>query len=329
MPLRDPGSSQRRVATIVLNWKDTLCCLESLRDDVRAQLSRVILVDNASTDGSVSQILVWLQNAGVPFIHWSEDTIAQSTQACDSDPAYILVETARNRGYAGGNNVGIQCAFLFSGTEYLFILNNDAVLEFNALLNLVTFADETPVLGIIGSTIIEDAGRIRIAGGARYNSVLTTSTNVDASDQPTNKITTLTYVCGAAMFVRSEVFHAIGLFCEDYFLYFEELDFTKRAARAGFQSGWCRDSIVYHARGRSAGSRASAKSVKSYLSEYHSNLSCLIFTRKHYRRTFWIASTTRLVAKLVHLGIHSELHLLHAVFRAYYTYFTTVYRRSI
>ncbi|SHG20413.1 Glycosyl transferase family 2 [Desulfacinum infernum DSM 9756] len=94
---------QPEIAVIVLNWngkEDTLECLDSL-SRVNYPRCRLIVVDNASSDGSVEAIR-------------------------QAFPEVVILRNSRNLGYAGGNNVGIRYA-LKIGCEYLCILNNDTI----------------------------------------------------------------------------------------------------------------------------------------------------------------------------------------------------------
>ena len=134
--------------------------------------------------------------------------------------------------------------------------------------------------------------------------------------------TEIDFVTGAAAFIRATALRQVGLFCEDYFLYFEELDFCRRISKVGFRISWCPESYVYHEAGRSAGSRSQASTRKSSLAEYHSNLSCLIFMRKFHPRLLWLAATVRFFLKIAHQLIHLEPYLLLPLVQAYRDYLT-------
>jgi GT2 family glycosyltransferase len=305
--------SEPRTAVVVLNWNgwpDTLECLASLRPAVEGRLARVIVVDNASTDPSVLRIGEWLRAAG------GSVAVVADGEALPAQPSdYTLIRSGRNGGFAAGNNLGIALA-LAMGVEYVFLLNNDATVEAESIPALVACADQDPAAAIIGSTLIEEGGQIKIAGGARYNRLLTISKRALAAQG--NRRGQMNYVAGAAMFIRAEALRKVGLLDEDYFLYFEELDLTERVTAAGFRIGWCAESIVYHQRGRSAGSRSGVHSRKSSLSEYHSNLSCLIFTHKFYPRLFWLAAPIRFLLKLAHHLLSFRPALVVPLVRAYH-----------
>jgi GT2 family glycosyltransferase len=311
--------SEPTVAVVVLNWNgwaDTLACLDSLRAPVEQGLARVIVVDNASSDCSVARIREWLQAAGSGMSELTDQEVTSDPdRRAPRASQYTLIRSRRNGGYAAGNNLGITLA-LQTGMEYVFLLNNDATVEADCISRLIACAEQDPSIAIVGSTLVEDGGRLRIAGGARYNHLLTTSKTALASDG--RRPQTIDYICGAAMFLRAEALREVGVLSEDYFLYFEELDLTRRVTGAGYRICWCPGSIVHHRRGRAAGSRSRANKEKSVTAEYHSNLSCLIFTQRFYPRVFWLAAPIRFVLKLTHHLLCLQPSLVVPLIRAYH-----------
>lgn len=313
--------SSRKVAIIVLNWNgwdDSLACLASLEPSVDQGLARIIVIDNASTDGSALRIRKWLQSESREYFEIAESELAETARGSSMAPPYILVHARRNGGYAAGNNLGIKLALELSDTEYVFVLNNDTTVEPDSVARLVAWAEQDPATGIIGSTLIEGRGELRIAGGNNYSLLLTITRPAIAAGE--SRESNMDYVAGAAQFIRAVALRQVGLLSEDYFLYFEELDLTRRITRAGFKITWCPESIVHHHGGRAAGSRSLATNHKSSLAEYHSNLSCLIFMRKFHPRLLWLAAPARFLLKVLHDLICLQPALLIPLVRAYRDY---------
>lgn len=311
--------TRRKVAVVVLNWngwRDSLVCLDSLRPAVRNGVARIIVVDNASSDDSVRRIREWLNAASEATIDCGDDAIGE-LPPLTADLEYVLIRAGRNGGYASGNNIGIRLALSIEDTEFVFLLNNDASVEPEGIARLVEHAGRERIAGIIGSTLVEDGGNLRIAGGNRYNPFLTTSRprRIGVGSWKTD----IDYVAGAAQFIRAAALRKVGLLNEDYFLYFEELDLTRRITAAGFTISWCPQSIVYHRGGRTAGSR-SGTNRKSSLAEYHSNLSCLLFMRRFHPRLLWLAALVRFTLKVAHNLIHHQPNLVVPLIRAYRDY---------
>jgi len=309
-----------KVAVIVVNWNRwtlTLRCLESLQPAVRQGLARILIIDNASTDDSVEQIRGVMSQFASSFIDAaSSGAVADPSQLCAG--THILIRGACNHGYAAGNNLGINLALQLPGTEYVFLLNNDATVDPNCIERLWMFAEGHVDIGVFGATLIEDHGRTRIAGGARYHPLLTTNTLAPA--RWGKEEADIDYVAGAAMFIRCAVLKTVGLLSEEYFLFFEEVDFARRAMDAGYKVGWCAQSLVYHDRGATTGSPSGARK-KSTIAEYHSNISCLIFTQKFYPRLLWAAAIVRFFLKMVHNALLLRPVLMVPLCRAYLDYF--------
>jgi hypothetical protein len=240
-------------------------------------------------------------------------------------PPYVFVHAHRNGGYAAGNNLGIRFALGLVDTEYIFVLNNDASVEAHCIARLVDWAEREPLAGIIGSTLVEDYGRRRIAGGSNFSLLWTTTKPAIIVGE--SRESHIDYVAGAAQFIRATALRQVGLLSEDYFLYFEELDFTRRVTMAGFRITWCPDSIVYHHGGRATGNRSYPRKSKSSLAEYHCNLSCLIFLRKFHPRLLWLAAPTRFLLKVLHDLIRLQPALLVPLVMAYRDYLIPTKRK--
>ena len=272
---------------IVLNWNgwhDTLECLESLRQ-LQFANCRVIVCDNASEDGSETQIRQWLNQL--------------PREQLDR---FTLVQTGENRGYGPGNNVGIRLALEDPAMEAVWILNNDVVVDPLALTALYEYYQAHPMRGLIGSKLRFYASPDRIqAVGGQYNKVFASSTHlgefeIDHGQYDTDAVRTqIDYPVGAALFVTRAYLESVGLLAEDYFLYFEEIDWATRGARAGWELGYCWQSTVFHKEGGSTGSHADPKR-KSYLSDYYSVMNRVRFTRKFHRAYLWSVKLGLLLA---------------------------------
>ena len=196
-----------------------------------------------------------------------------------SNYPFIYIQNQVNLGYAGGNNAGIRIALSRGCFDFIWVLNNDTLLHESAIETFLTCAKHHPETGIFGSTIAF-AGRpeiLQCAGGCRYNPLTTIyrpalgGENLEEVLQKNNS-PMLDYIYGASMFVRTEVFEKIGLFNDEYFLFYEELDLCHRAKQVGFGIGWCKKSIVYHKSSRTIGWPGLAEKGKIALANYHENL---------------------------------------------------------
>lgn len=297
------------VSIVVLNWngwRDTIECLESLSSFTERGEAGVVVVDNGSSDDSVSQLRSWM------------------TKQPRSDEANVLLEAEQNLGYAAGNNIGIRLALSRPQCEFVWLLNNDTRADPESLPELLRCARAHNDVGAFGSTIADywRPDITQCAGGARYNALTTLNRSLLAG-MPLTKavqhepVLRLDYISGAAMFLRAQAVKRVGLLDETFFLYFEELDYARRLTKAGYSIAWCPDSIIFHKGGSSAGSRSSGREMKSQLSELHSNRSALIYARRASPRLFPLIALTRFVLKLLNMAIRGEWYLFRPLLQGF------------
>jgi len=320
-----------KVGIIVLNWNrpaDTLECLDSLLPFVRQRIATIICCDNGSTDDSLKIIINWAEKIF--------NTVLTGSLLLDHDqyhhapvPSFVLISSGVNRGYAGGNNVGIRYALKTRAFEYIWILNNDTVVEENTLPALIKSAETFPEIGLFGSTIVDysDPEKIQCAGGCRYFPLLTIVKNVFQGEKLSTVLSgekeiCLDYIAGASMFIRNQVIQAIGLLNENYFLYYEEIDYAKRLRdKTSYTIGWCKESIVRHKGGVSTASRSGKDRSGSWLSNYYENISTLQYINSEYRLLLPFAAVFRLVMKLAMLVMFRRWKSFKPLIKAYRDFF--------
>jgi GT2 family glycosyltransferase len=301
------------VSVIILNWngyQDTIECLESILKLEYANY-RIVVCDNDSADGSLEQIESWCKDRQIDLEHPD-----------NSNKYMTLIQTGKNLGFAGGNNVGIRQALLDRECKYVWILNNDTIVEPNALSALVSKCDLDSNIGICGSKLIyhHDRSKVQAWGGGRYNKWSGISQHIGAH-QPSNLDIdiesieqNIDYIIGASMLVSRSFLETIGLMNEEYFLYFEELDWIARAGDR-YSLGYCHDSIVYHKEGASTGLNASQSG--SSMTDYHAKRSLLIYTRNYAPYALPIIYTNLVMVvfkRLIHGEYYRALTILRIIF---------------
>jgi GT2 family glycosyltransferase len=199
--------------TIILNTnrrEDTLAALTSLEQNTYEN-HRVIVLDNASTDGSVQTI----QSAF---------------------PKVQIVKLKKNLGYAGNNNVGIKAA-LAQGAEWVFVLNEDTIVAEDCLAQLVKVGQSDPRIGIVGPMVYHhnEPNLIQSAGGkmGRYWQVWHIAQNEEDQGQ-FSQPHFVEWISGCAILVRREVVEQVGMLDERFFYYFEETEWCLRARKLGW-----------------------------------------------------------------------------------------------
>jgi GT2 family glycosyltransferase len=296
----------QKVAIIVLNWngwEETKSCIESLLPILNNN-THLIICDNASTDDS------W---------HY--------LQHFETNQFITLIQTGSNKGFAGGMNVGIKYALENLHPDFVWLLNNDVQIYANALKELLVCSDSKKNIGMWGSTLLENNEKTQCAGGCRYYSFLTifkpilSGKNLEEIKKINQHKIKLDYIAGAALFIRREVIEKVGFLNEEYFLFYEELDYTQRLKKAGFGIAWCKESIVIHKGSASVGNVKDRDKNKIKKANYYENLSTLKYSRNFYPKTFWIIFINRFVLKSLALIITGRWYLFAPLFKAYEDYF--------
>lgn len=281
------------VAIVLVNWnswRDSIECVDSLLAQEYADF-HIFLVDNASSDRSVECIRDWCaQPRAEPA--WRRHTSVgrftdsatlqpvpyriaeQGTQSLPAAPPgcrLTIVRSRGNLGFAGGCNVGIHAAGL-AGFAYFWLLNNDTVVQREALSALVRRAGQHARIGMVGSTVryYEAPDIVQAMGGARMNPATATTRHIGEGrgidEIPADGATVeeqMSYVFGASMLVSGALIRDIGPMQEDYFLYYEEIDWAIRA-RDRFSLGYAPASHVFHKSGASSSKVMPAFSANFY-----------------------------------------------------------------
>lgn len=255
----------RKVFVVVLNWNrkdETLECLKSIGElRIRNYELGIIVVDNASTDGSAEAL------AG-----------------------YQLIRNKKNLGFTGGNNVGMRYA-LENGANFVMVLNNDTVVDKDLVINLLSAADGHKDAGIFSPKIYfakgfefhkdryskKDLGEvIWYAGGIfDWDNVLGSNRGVDEVDiDQYNIVSDTDFATGACMLVRREVLEKVGLFDEKYFMYLEDVDLSLRIKKAGWRVLYAPDGFLWHKVARSSG-------IGSELNDYYFTRNRLLFGMRY------------------------------------------------
>lgn len=256
------------VYVIILNFNGSkwlTACLESLRATTYANF-RTLLVDNASADNSVELVRQ----------HF---------------PEVELIANATNLGFSEGNNVGIHAA-LAAGAEYVVLLNPDTKVEPNWLSELISIGQREPVIGILGA--------VQLAYDSdEFNNWTTTalSQHLPKLGFSSNWIS-VEWVEGACFAIKREVIEAIGMLDPIYFAFYEEIDFCRRAACAGYQTAVVPRSRIHHFRGGSWQANAAIQRERDYRCDRSQFIFALTDPRRSLAANFgWYAITLATKAK--------------------------------
>ena len=252
-----------KIAISIINYQTcdlTLNCVRTVLDDIGALDARVVVVDNASGDGSAAMIAEWItaQPVGTPV---------------------ELVRSTTNTGFSGGHNQGIAAV----EAEYYLLLNSDAVLRPGFLRAILAAAVAHPKAGLIAPRIETDAGEVQVSQFRFHNpwSELVRAAGagpiaralrrrVVALDPPVDP-DAVEWASFACILLRGDMVRALGPMDEGYFLYFEDAEYCLRARRAGWGIALAPEAVAVHFRGGSGPVKKNAKARKRLPAYYYSS----------------------------------------------------------
>ena len=211
------------VIAIVLNWNnvaDTLNCVDSLRRSDYPNLA-VWVVDNDSEEDPTLEL-----NARYPGVR--------------------IFRNTRNLGYAGGNNTGVRAA-ISCGATYILLLNNDALVAADCVRRLVAAAQANPNIGMATPKVFHHHRRDEVYWDGGVVDWQSGDVHHDSSNLPVEEgIIRSEWLNGCSLLVRVAAIHDIGLLDERYFLYFEDADWSVRAARRGWTNAVVGEARAWH-----------------------------------------------------------------------------------
>lgn len=252
-----------RLAIVIVNFNGAghlERCLASLHDHPPATPSEIIVVDNASTDGSVEIVSRW--------------------------PDVRLLRLPANVGFSAGNNAGIRA----SSGELVLLLNNDTVVPASAIDRLVSRLDAHPSAAIAGPRLVDAHGQAELSFGPMISPMGELRQKLVTRlyerrfrpvtfwvERRTRRERYVDWISGACLLVRRFVAEKVGLLDERYFLYTEDVDFCASVRAAGWKVLFTPAAEIIHLRGRSRATAASASGVAYRRSQ-------LAFYEKHHPR---------------------------------------------
>ena len=253
------------LSIIIVNWNAGAFlpgCLESIKSSLFRAQYEVILVDNASTDGSIA--------------------VAQKRF-----PKTVIIENPDNLGFAAAVNQGIRV----SSGKYILLLNPDTVLSPDTLQVMWDFMEKNKECGVAGCRVLNPDGTLQLACrrniptpmDALYRFVGLSKlfpnsprfSRYNLTYLPEDRLAAVDAVSGAFLMIRRDVVEQIGLLDERFFMYGEDLDLCLRAKKAGYAVFYVPDTSIIHYHGQSSRQRPVKATV-----DFH--VSMLLFYNKHY-----------------------------------------------
>jgi GT2 family glycosyltransferase len=193
----------------------------------------------------------------------------------DQYPRLKFIQSEKNKGFAGGNNLGI----IQSHGDYLLFLNNDTLVPPDFITKIVDFMERTPEAGIASPKIIYPNGLIQYAGSIPINPYTGRGKRIGKFQEDIGQFDG---VCetglphGAAMIVQRKAIEKAGLIPEDYFLYYEECDWGHQIQSFGYKLYYVGETYIIHKESLSVGK-------DSPLKVYYMNRNRLLYLMRNYK----------------------------------------------
>jgi hypothetical protein len=238
-----------KVAIILVNWNGlqfTVDCLESLRKLDYLDFG-ILLVDNASDNNEGDELKLKF-------------------------PEITLIQSTANLGFAGGNNLGIRKA-LELDYSHIMLLNNDTVVAPDFLNSMMSQFDKSPSLGVVQPVIywMKDRNQIWNAGG-KWNSTFGRAIplrELKNGKKVGSGIQKIDWATGCCMLIKREAILQVGLLNEQFFAYFEDVEWSLRFRKHGFEIALAPKAIIYHEAGASSKKKHEEGTLSPRVFYYH------------------------------------------------------------
>ncbi len=233
-----------QLAAVVINYKTpdlVMQCLSSLLSQLDSVTFRVVVVDNCSHDGCVPAIANWIA-------------------AHDGKNIVRLIESETNVGFSGGNNLGIRSV----DADYYLLLNSDTIVRPEAIAKLLATAESNRQAGIISPRLEWPDGTPQVScfrylspmsefiGAAHTGPITAILKRFDIPLPLSDTIVKPHWTSFACVLLRREMLDKIGLMDDGFFMYFEDVEFCRRARKAGWEIVHDPTARVIHLRGGSS-----------------------------------------------------------------------------
>lgn len=238
-----------KVIIIIVHYKDNLNTLECLNSLKKANIKKfsveTLIIDN-SGNGSLEKALIRDKLLNIQFLNPKE-----------------------NLGFATGNNLGIETA-LRKNPQYIILLNNDTIVSPDFLNTLIGFSQRNQETGLVSPKIYfapgyefhqnkyskKDRGKVIWYAGGKIDWANVTAFHIGVDEVDRGQFNTpisVDFATGCCLLIKREVIDRIGVFDNNYFLYFEDVDYCIRARIAGFNIKYCPDAFIWHKNATSSG----------------------------------------------------------------------------
>lgn len=311
---------EKKVNIIIVNynsWEDLLECIRSLHNCSYSNF-QIFIVDNNSTDNSIEKISLAFDNSSFSFLHINTIDFKLSYNKLQIDKQNIvLVGNNKNEGFGAANNIVLNYIVNNRVDEYTWLLNPDTEVEKNVLRDLVLItANKTKTISGNVINYFNDRSKIMYYGGFRVKKYIHGIKGVIQS----NDLYKITAITGTSFFTDVSTYKELGLFPEDYFMYWEETDFCTNAKRKGYKFEVNNKSKIYD--------HVGSASNTNFLREYLYLLNGLRYYKKYYP-LYLITIIPSSILKILKAAFFMNKTKIKAIFWAHYDFMKILFGKNI
>lgn len=248
-----------KTSIIIINYKTpelTINCIQSLFALPNPENREIILIDNASNDGSIEKVEAKFGNK------------------------IKIIKNKTNLGFAGANNQGAAMA---SG-EFLVFLNSDTIIQDNFLSKCAKILSDNSEIGIISPRLKLPNGENQKASFGKFPTLYSLLTQKTKNEPQINNQADFhlsDWVSGCALMISQKLFKELGGWDDHFFLYYEDIDICKRATLQGYKSAIALKTSIIHLGGQSLEISSKKKNIyyqsqDYYFRKYYNSLTCLV-----------------------------------------------------
>lgn len=278
----------RDIVISIINYRTadlTIACAQSVLDDMDGIDAELVIVDNASGDGSDEAIETWIEKLG-------------------PDAAVRLIRSATNSGFSGGHNQAIAA----TDSAYVLLLNSDAMLRPGFLTTILAGARTVPEAGFVVPRLESEDGEVqancfRFPGpisefvrGANSGPITRAFRNHVVSLGPAPDPALIEWASFACILLKREMIRDIGPMDEGYFLYFEDSEYCLRGHRAGWRLHYVPAAVAVHFRGGSGPVKKLAQARKRLPPYFYSSRTRFLY-QAYGRSGLWAANVLWLLGR--------------------------------
>lgn len=245
-----------RICIILVNYNGFMYndkCLQSIFDSTVADRLQVVVVDNCSSDGSREEL----------HEKWKDDARVH------------IIDMDENVGFARANNEGLRWA-MKQGISCYLLLNNDTEIEPDTVERMWKCHKENRCI-VTPKIYYADKRDILWSAGGSFSPVIKKPVQTGLNERDSDQYSQdreCAFANGCALFLDEEIIKEIGLLDEDFFLYYEDTEFSMRACKKGVRVRYCADAKVYHK------VNASTKGNQHQSNVYYITRNWLIYSKK-------------------------------------------------